>query len=203
MSSVITGIIQPQAFELIRDRICQILVVEFENQFQLTGNYDLQNISSSIYMERMAPFDYTELPALNVGIERGDYEQYHQGQSDGVYRYFIECCAISQTDNSKRGDEKAKVLVHKIMGITRAILENPLYKTLGFSPGMIKHRHIESFVFAEPTRMDSENVNQSRLALVVKAIETSITYKDVQTIEEWSSRVKLSDTEKGYVWEPF
>lgn len=198
--SLISQVIGRTAYEIILDRICQILADELEQQFLLSGDYDLQHISDKIYMERMVPFDYTELPALNVGIERGDYEAYHPGQSDAVYRYFIETNAGAVTTNDERGDQRAKVLRNKIMGKVRGILDHPAYFTLGFSPGqLIRHRHIESFVFAEPTRQDAENVTMARMILVVKTVEVS-NLDEAELIGEWDTRVYLNESDKGYYW---
>jgi hypothetical protein len=198
MSSLISTVIQPRGYELIRNRICQILLDEFQAQLVYSGDYDLA--LGEIYMERLTPFDHTELPALNVGIERGDAESYHQGQSDWAYRFFIECNTRGHADGDLRGDTEAKVLVHKLMGVVQSILENPVYKTLGFPAGqLIKHRHIESFVFAESTRQDAENVTMARTILVVKSIETTQLLTGTLA-QEWNTDIKLYETEKGYYW---
>lgn len=196
----IQGQIPRRSYEIIRDRICQILVEEFEAQLIYSGDYDLD---VQIFMERMVAFDHTELPALNVGIERGDAESYHQGQSDWALRFFIESNTRAETgerDDVNRGDQIAKMKVQKIMGIAQAILENPAYKTLGFTPGqLIKHRHIESFVFAENTRHDSENTTMSRMILVVKTVETTELIES-NLIVGWDTQVKLHDSDRGYFW---
>lgn len=197
--SLITNAIPRQGFEIIRDRICQILAEEFDTQFALSYDTDLDGVK--IYMERMVAFDHTELSSLNVGIERGDYSNQHQGYADGVYRFFIEHNTIGETDtdNDIRGDKASKVKVQKLMGVTRAILEDPIYKTLGFAPGFIGNRHIESFVFAEPTRHDMEYATMARMILVVKCME-STPLKEAQLLAGWDTHVKLHDTDKGYYW---
>lgn len=197
MASKITGVIPAQNFEIIRNRICSILLLELETQFLRTYDTDL-NIEK-IYMERMVPFDHTELPALNVGIERGDYGSYHQGQADAIYRYFIESNTKANTNEYVRGDEKAKARVQKLLGKCRYILEDPAYRTLGFDPGIISHRHVESFVFAEATRNDLENTTMSRLILVVKTIETNV-LKDTVVVGGNDTRVFLNESDKGYYW---
>lgn len=196
--SLIDGIIQPQAFEQIRDKIAQILLEEFQNQYTLTGDPELD--LKKVYVERFVPFDYTELPCLNVGLERGDYQNQHQGYADADYRFFVEVLMKAHTSSTYRGDTKARMKVHKVLGVARAIIENPVYKTLGFAPGVIRHREIESFVFAEPTKMDQEDCTMSRIALVVKCIETT-SLLDVGLIHQNYTTVKLGETDKGYYWE--
>jgi AraC-like DNA-binding protein len=199
MSAQINGIIPRQAYEIIRDRICQILVEELNNQYAISGIYALQK-NAQVFMERMVRFNLSELPAINVGIERGDYSNMHQGQSDGDYRFFIECNTESEGEDALRGDTKSKILVQKILGMARAILENPIYKTLGFTPGQfIKHRHIEGFVFAEQIREDSSAATMARMTLVVKAVETTDLI-EANLIAGWDTEVKLHDSEQGYYW---
>jgi hypothetical protein len=194
---MITQVIPPQGFELIRDRICQILLAELNNQYLMTYDEDLN--LSQIFMERMVPFSHAELPALNVGMERGDYVAYHQGQADGVYRFFIECNTQAATTEEARGDERAKRRAQRLLGKCRYILEDPIYKKLGFASGLISHRHVESFVFAEPTRHDLENVTMTRMILVVKSVETN--EKIVAAMaESWDTTVKLGVTDHGYYW---
>ena len=55
--SLIDGIIQPRAYELIRDKIAEILLEEFANQFALTSDADLN--LHKVYLERFVPLDFT------------------------------------------------------------------------------------------------------------------------------------------------
>lgn len=195
---LIDGQIPRQSYELIRDRICQILVEEMEWQYVLAGSYS----PPTIWMDRFEPFDFTELPSINVGLERGDPESYHQGQTDWTYRYFMEIntSGVYETELSLRGDTEAKKEAHKIMGIVHGILDNPIYKTLGFPLGqLIKHRHLGEFVFAEPTRQDAHSVTMARAILVVKAVQTTDLI-EANLIAGWDTHVKLHETEKGYYW---
>lgn len=198
--SKINGIIGDQGFERVRDRIAQILLDELANQVVLT--YDTDLVFDRVYVERMVPFDHQELSTINVGIERGDYSNQHQGQATGTYRFFIEVNTGGLTkDDGTRGDTASKMRNHKILGKCRAIIEDPVYKTLDFAAGeLIEHRHVESFVFAEPTRMDAENVTASRLIVVVRLVETSeLLAADVVAVAG-DTHVKLYDTDKGYYW---
>jgi hypothetical protein len=199
---MIQGRIPPRAFEIIRNRICEILVAEFANQYTLSGDVDADRDTDlkdvKIWMERLIPFSVSELPAINVGIERGDYANYHQGQADGDYRFFMECNTSAPTNDSDSGDTNSKVWVHKLMGMAQAIITDPLYKILNFRPGQyIKHHHVESFVFAESTRQDAENVTMARTAVVVKAVETNALL-DPGLIAGQDTHVKLHETDKGY-----
>jgi hypothetical protein len=200
---MIASIIPPRGYERIRDRICQILTAEFANQYQLTvdvgeADADIENVQ--VFMERFVPFDHSELPAVNVGIERGDYTAFHQGQHDGTYRFFIECNTKAPTDDQDGGDTVAKILVQKIMGLAQAIITDPIYKTLSFPLGeLVGHLHVEMFVFGVPTQQDGENCTMSRMSLVVKAVETN-RLKDGVALTEAFTSVKLNEGAKGFYW---
>lgn len=201
MPSKINYIIPPQNFEAIRDRIAQILLDELANQYLLTADEDL-NLNNKIYIERLVGFNFSELPALNVGIERGDYANYHQGYTQGTYRFYIECNTTGETqDDNTRGDERAKKLSHKLMGKVREILDNPVYDALGFPTGkVVSHRHVDGFLFTEPTRWDSQNATEARIFLIVKAGEYS-QVDEKSVVQEWGTHVLISDGPKGYYWE--
>ena len=196
---MIAHVIQPRSFELILARICTILAGEFSSQFLLGGDYDLEDVK--VYMERMSPFNVSELPAINVRMERGDWSGHHQGHSDGVYRFAIECNTRGRQDGQQRGDERSKMLVQKIMGLAWAILKDPIYNTLSFPKGqMFGHTHCEMVVFSEPTSQDLEYATMAQLSFVVKAAEsTQYIGADTQAVMG-DTTVKLFDTERGYYW---
>lgn len=198
MAHKLLGAVPRQNFELIRDRVAQILVEEFQAQLVYSGDYDMD--LNGVFIERLIPFSHKELPAINIGLERGDEESSHQGQSEWTYRFFIETNTRGESDGSTRGDTAAKMMSQKIMGVARAILENPAYVTLGFPRGqLIRHRHTESFVFAESTRQDAENTNMARMILVVKTVENT-ELRNTALLLESNTTVKLFETSKGYYW---
>ena len=63
MASIISGIIPPQQFEIIRNKIGLILFEEIGNQFVLTAD---EKINAKIFVERFIPFDKTDFPCINV-----------------------------------------------------------------------------------------------------------------------------------------
>jgi hypothetical protein len=67
----LNGVIAPQKYELIRDRIGAILFAEFANQFTLSGG---TTPNPAFYCERIIQFDHTEAPAVNVTLQRADYD---------------------------------------------------------------------------------------------------------------------------------
>ena len=107
--ALINGIIQQQNYELIRDRLGEILAVELANQTVLTGT----EFVKAVDIERLIPYDETDYPVINVVFNNGDYSNKQQTQSDGYYKYFIVGYVKAKTNNSERGDKLATNKLHK------------------------------------------------------------------------------------------
>ncbi len=201
MSSVINSIIPPQSFEIVRDRIGRIIYEEMANQFALTSNQDF-NVQN--WIERFLPFDKTELPSINVMLAEGQYSGQTQIQSDGTYRYYIDVYVHAKTDANDAGDSKATFKLHRLLGLCRAIIEDPRYKTLGFTtpPGFIMNRHYESLNIREPIQKEHDALSSvmGRLTLSVKVPELPGGFVPTVQVRTTKTTVKLSSTEKGYLW---
>lgn len=201
--SIITVPIGPQSFEIVRDRIGRILAQELMTQFQL--NYDV-NLRANIWIERFIPFDLpTEYPSINIQLAEGNYGGQTQIQSDGTYRYYVDCYVGAKSSNSNGpGDQFAMSKLQRLMGIVRAIIEFAGYKTLGFNmpPGFIINRHWEGLQIANPDqkRVDAESSVMGRLVLSVKVPETNIFGDLSRTLNTLYTQWKLDSTDKGYLW---
>jgi hypothetical protein len=198
--SRINTVIQPQAFEIVRDRIGRILTEEVDNQFQISYRLELKVTS---WIERFLQFDKTELPAINVTLGEGSYEGQTAIQSDGTYRFYIDCYVNAKSSDKNPGDSKAMRKLHALLGVCRAIIMDPRYVTLGFSvrPGFIMNRHFDNLQIENPRQKehDADSSVMGRLVLSVKVPE--ITGNALPTnLVEFFTQVKLADTEKGYQW---
>lgn len=201
--SIITVPIGPQSFEIVRDRIGRILAQELMTQFQL--NYDI-NLRAKVWIERFVPFDLpTEYPSVNIQLAEGNYGGQTQIQSDGTYRYYVDCYVGAKSSNSNGpGDQFAMAKLQRLMGIVRAIIEFAGYKTLGFNtpPGFIMNRHWEGLQIANPDqkRVDAESSVMGRLVLSVKVPEINIFGDISRTLNTLYTQWKLDSTDKGYLW---
>ena len=194
--SVINGVIPQQNFEIVHDRIGAILLEELDNQVVLSYNTDLQ---VEIYKERDLPFGQGELPALNVMMERGEYSGQDMQKQDGMYRFIVEGTFEAKGDDEKNGDTIAMNKLQRLLGVCRAILMDPKYKTLGFAPPFIQNRHIENIYFGRPVRQDGGHTVIGRLTLMVKVAETTELIVP-NLIQGFDTTVKLHLTEQGYKW---
>lgn len=189
-----------QAFELIRDRIGQILADEIVNQVSQGWINDVYWTSESqVWLERFVPLDKTELPAVVVGLTRGDMEWHTQQQSNGNYRFNIDCYSSAKSTEDSEGDSEAMIRLHRLMGVVRAILENPRYKTLGFEPPFIQNRHMESFGIGNPAKEDALSTTFARWSFVVRVHEETELISPPM-IKGYDTTINLDLTNKGYFW---
>lgn len=193
----ITHEIQPQGFELVRDRIASILATELPVQ----GAFDPNINVSKVYLERWVPIDPTETPLVNVLMERGDPTQQTAKNTQGEYTYNIDVYAGAATDATDAGDKKAFLKVQKLMGIIRAILEDPKYKKLGFDDvAFIMNRHVSQLLVSPPQdAKDAGSLAMGRVVFVVRIPET-VELQEGVLVSEFSTSVKLYETDKGFVF---
>lgn len=193
----ITSIIPVQMFEIIRDRIAEILASEFANQFILSSD---PNINASVWVERFVPFDKTDMPSINVALNRGDYSNKDMTAVDGAYRYNIDCYASHPDTSTGQGDSKASIILQRIIGMCRFILESTQYKTLGYAPPFNCRVAVRSIAIYDPiNNQDATHQAQGRIEFTVTAPERSDMLPAVP-ITGNDTGVKLHTTDKGYVY---
>lgn len=208
MNARITGIIQQQSFEIVRDQIGFILALELANQFVLNPDPALD--VSEVWVERVLQWDKTELPAVNVMLADGTYGGQTVLQQDGTYRYYIEGYVNAKTqratytEGEQPGDQKAMIDLHRLLGVCRSIIEDAKYKTLGFDtpPGFVMNRHIESIQIGQPNQKEHDALSSAmgRLILSVKVPEYPAGYVIPIPISRMDTTVRMEQTDKGYKW---
>lgn len=196
MSQIIDPI-SSQAFELVRNRIGEILADELAKQTRITYKPELD---ATVYIEKFIPFDKIQLPAVNVTLARGEYDNQTAIDSDGTYRYNIDCYHKAPTTSTDAGDSLAMFKLQTLIGVCRAILESSKYKTLGFAAPFIMNRHVENIQIATPAeKKDTTSVVMGRLSFVVRVPEDVDTITP-ELIAGYDTQVKLGLTDKGYIF---
>lgn len=197
MAVQIPTLIPPESFELVRDRIAQILAEEITNQFALGGENALD--LTQVALERTVPFDKTEMPCINVNLQRSTQETQIAVNTDETTLFNIDCYQSGISSDANKGDVLAKLKLQRLMGVVRAILENPRYKTLGFAPGFIMNRHVMSMDFAPVDNGDSLSVSMGRVLLSVKIPENTELIQPT-IADGFDTQMKLELTDKGYTY---
>jgi len=198
--SLINTVIPPQSFEIVRDRLGRIIADELDNQFQISYNPDLKVKN---WIERFLQFDKTELPSVNVMFSEGSYGGQTTIQSDGTYKYYVDCYVNAKSRENDPGDVRAMVKLQRLLGVCRAIVEDPRNKTLQFGvrPGFVMSRHVESIQIQNPNQKehDADSSVMGRLVVSVKVPETT-SYIQPVNVKDFFTTIKLADTEMGYLW---
>jgi len=193
--------IQIQKFELIRNRIADILIDEITNQITLQYS-DLFIIG--VFIERFPTFDKTELPVINVSLARGSYDNEDVIQSDGTYTYYVDAfmrfSSVQNQDGSiTDGSSLAAIKVQRAIAFCRTVLKNQAYRTLGFAPPFLNNITVSEFNIANPDREDMEHTIMARITVTVVAPETS-ELASARLLEGYDTQVLLGDSALGYVF---
>lgn len=201
--SKIVGIIPPQNYEIVRNKIVEIIATELENQFSLSYDSDLD---CNVWLERTTPFDVTEMtPAvINVSFIDGNYQNEDPKDADGVYSYAVDVYARGFTNAENIGDTRAALIVQKVIGKIRAILMATVYKTVDTGYEIVKNRKVVSVQVYDPKRHpqgdDSTTFDQAgRLLFQVTAIET-VEVIIPNTEQGSDTMVNFELTHNGFKW---
>lgn len=199
MTAKLTEAIPPQSFELVRARICVILATELANQQTITPSFT----KPDVWEERFYPFnEETEMPAINVTYADGAYENENIKKSDGAYLFNIDVYTVSASTEDMKGDKASMLLMSKIAGMVRAILMNPAYNLLGYTPPtfVINRRVRRFFIGDKSTVEDALSRVVGRIQFEVKAVETT-ELATGSAFQLGVTTVKLIDTEYGFKYE--
>lgn len=194
--SQINVIIPQQSFELVRDRLGEILTSEIATQLYLTGSSIFPN---KVWKERFIPFDFTELPAICVSAVSGTYDNQDVAQVDGTYLYNIDCYIKSKHTETEDADTEAMVKLHRLISVCRAIIMNPKFKTLGFEPPFVMNRNITSMAVADPGKQDATNSVMGRLVVSVRVVEDTELITP-RLLYGFDTTVRLYSGNNGYLW---
>lgn len=192
----IQGIIPSQAFEIIRNRIADILIDELQNQKDYTGDEDL-NIDITI--EQRVAFDKSELTRMNIVMTDGDFDNTQQGQADGNYKYNVDVIGSSPSDDDNQGDTLSSILVQKIIGKAYAIMTNAQYRTLGFNPGSggVQRVSVTPISIGNLTQGDARNTMVARMVVTVKATQTTELLQG-RLAEGYDTEIKIGESDRGF-----
>ncbi len=198
MSAKITEIIGPQGYEVIRDQIGIVLTEELAHQQAMTYDEDL---NAKIFVERFIPVSHEECPVINISLSSGEFDGYTQVNHHATYVFDIDVYTSRATSIDGRGDVLSVKESHRLIGICKAILLNPIYYMLGFEPGFIENKPFFSDLkIGVPNLAESESVVLSRAKLIVRCVEDSIVINNAIQLCQSNTSVKIGLTDKGYAY---
>ena len=183
-------------FELIRDKIAYILADELANQAILHKD---NLFCADVWVERFIPFGHIDLPAINVFYQRTTFEQQTPVTNEGEHYYNIDFHLKAESKSYEVGDKISSLNLHKLIGVSRAILEHPYYIYLDFGNNFgIANTHVTDIKIAEPERRtDGLHLISGRIIFKVRCNEFNEQLEGLPS-EGFDTQIKLNETDKGY-----
>lgn len=207
--SIISNIdvaIAPSNFEYVRDQIGAILKIELDNQANLWGEPATAttplipdaDLIAEVWIERFTPIDRSEGNAIEVGILRMDLDNQTSISQRNSVHYAIDLWVNAIESGENDGCYLSGAKLHRLIGLIRAIIQNPVYDKLGFSPGFIERRSIKQILFSE--KDDNHDTINSRMARIILQVDMHEESSGIQPRQasSYQTVVKLAATEKGH-----
>ena len=200
---VIENAIGPRAFEFLGERICEILKDELESQSGTTL-LDDPYLNADVYRERFIKVDSSELrekAVVNVQLSRVPFDFQTDTTKIGTYQYEIDVYCRAEFDENERGDTKAFIRLQRVLAVVYGILNHQKYRTLGYGPGTIAMRSVQSIQIGQiPKELSTwDNTVMGRVTLEVRADDEDET--DIGTlIEEYNTQVHPDENDNGYFY---
>ena len=188
--------LQPRSYELIRDRLG--LIIADELQLQASVSYE-DLFLAPVYVQRSKPVQTEETPVVCVSVDKGAYDNHTVLDSDGEFTFFVDCYATGSYSSLNRGDVLASKDAQKLAGVVEAIIANPIYKTLGFTPPFIMRSKVTGFEPAIIERGEESNMSVVRVTVVVKAGQSEIASDPIDSFTT-QTQVLIYNTDEGYLY---
>lgn len=198
MASIITELIPDQPFQIIQNRLGEILLEE------ITAQHELQNLDSSFefFVERISPYDKSEDVVVTLACREQDNQEYTQRNSQGQNVYFIDvfCGGIETEDQSM--SENVRLKLFKYVGIIKYILNSGKYPTLGFRKGLIGNKHVKKVTFdtdysnwGNHSNYDASGIRFCRIIFLVMALEETQAWEGIPL--QGNDSIIYTGTNKG------
>lgn len=189
-------IITAQGYELVRDRIGEILVIEIRNQERLRDI--AQRKYATVFSERITPFQDEEATMINVMLDGVDYSGFTETNVHGQTRYYIDVYTTGKTNQSTHGGYNSAANLHQYLGWCRYILQSTFYKTLCFSRGLVLGTYVENLQISDPQgNQDASFGTMGRLTFRVRIDEHQESWQPTE-LKGNTTGVLLAETQKGY-----
>lgn len=190
-------IVNTRSYEIVRDRIGQILGDELPSQATLHND---PNLNATVFINRVIPINDEETPIVNVIMPSGSWDNFTREKQDGTYIYNIDIYVGSAASSTETGDVLALAKLQKLSGVVQGILMHGTYNTLKFAKPFIERREVRSISIGQPSEsLTANNTMLARLEMSVRVAENSVA-ETPPDIAGYSTQVKLGLTDKGFIY---
>jgi hypothetical protein len=198
--AIITESIPRQGFEIVQNRIGEILLTELTNQKVLQGFTS----DFGVFLERQEPFDKSEDVMITVMLAGADYKGYTTKDSQGDTTYIIDVFASGAASSTLQPSLEARDKIFLYVGMIRYILSSGKYLTLGLPPGLIGGKYLESFKFdidfsnfGNHSNYDARFIRFARMVFSVRIQENQDLWTGIPLLGN-DTLVTLDATNKGF-----
>lgn len=184
-------------FEIIRDKIAEILLDELPNQATLLNNPDLN--FTQIWKERTTNFNLNELPALNLSTSEVGYNDKFPGERYTTPVYFIDIYVSKIHEQNNNADQLSMDAGWRIARVIQGVLDHDEYKDLTIAP-FVRHAEVRVTRAGEADSDGGGKVSIIRVEYMVDTYSSQGAL-DPEQILGSDTTVRLNDTEKGYFYQ--
>jgi hypothetical protein len=224
---ITTLIDRPDQFEVVRDQIAAILLLEQAQQQALAtaASKDPALWKLRIFTERANPWDewpdaeepssqsdIDATPIVNVSFDSDTFDKskgnvISQQRADGVFNVDVYGRGVSASDGGTGhvpGDQTAALEAARALRLVRSILLSAQYVNLGLR-GIVADRWVGSRTSLQPARGDRpvQHVMAARLALQVSYLEFAPQWDAVGTLELVSTSFTRADNGEIFIASDF
>lgn len=197
--SRINHVIQPRAFEFIRDRIGAILADELAEQY---GTFNVQEANATVTVEGDKVIDSTEMATVLVALSQDLLDNEHAGEARGRNTFNVDCFCRAKSTDAVDGAVLASYKAQRLVGLCYAILKDAAYDTLGYVPGFIQNVSIPKIGVGDPSEKDMMCTVMARMSVQVTANESTELFAPT-LIQGYQTTVLVGgSTNAGYQYNP-
>lgn len=204
-SAILPSLIPPQNFEVLRNQIGAVIALEMAAQYARDNTYP--NIAA-VDVERFISYDAnTELPRINVSVQSVTFSGKSNQKQDGIAIYNIDIYTTSNSTAGSEGDKASMILMSKIAGMVRAILNFPGltpsgYTNLGLPNGSIGKTSVDSFTILDKAAVKDALSNVvGRLQFSAYYIEPNVLDSPQYYVNELTATIHMKDSAYGFFYD--
>jgi hypothetical protein len=196
---IITEQIGTQGFELVGNRIGEILLEEVLNQKEIQSFED----NVEIYLELQEPFDKSQDVVISVDYKLSEYEGYTTRDSQGKCLYYVDIWTCGYGIGDTPASIVAKDKLFRYLGIVRYVLSSSKYLTLGFPAGLIGGKYIEKIIvdndYSNHERHSNQDGSYIRFARVLFSVRVQENQNlwDSVVLQGNNTKITYNNTPKG------
>lgn len=198
--ALINEIIPRQGFEIVQDKIAEILLVELTNQKAL------QSLTSNfgVFIERQEPHDKSDDVMISVMLNGTNYDNQTPKGAEGLTTYIIDIVGGGIASMGKSPSVDARDKVFKYAGMIRYILSSAKYQNLDLPQGTIRGRYVEMIKsdtdfsnFGNHSNYDAGFIRFVRILFSVRIGESQDLW-DSAPLFGSDTQISLNNTNLGY-----